>query len=319
MKRIIPILFLAFACSSCATILNKKYLKVDVHTSEPSRVILNRDTFHTAGNRVVLKLKRAKKDLKFKIETDSISKNIILPYKRSFAYYLNFPMTFGYGVVFDNFSPKRFTYSRSLYFDMIDSIPDFQVYDVARKGEIYWRLTLPFYNHFKYKTNEIAGEKITNGFWGIGTGLDYFYDKNKFLSFNISYATSFPRGAPSPYPQVTNLQRGRDFDSVRSVYFALTNNHKVKVFSLGYGMAYSKEKWEYLYDAIVDGGEFVLSTSGEKRKLGLLFSGYVQNGTRFNLGLTYHPTFYELEEGTFTKKYEHLISLEFAWRFRIKR
>ncbi|MBS1538478.1 MAG: hypothetical protein JST20_12105 [Bacteroidetes bacterium] len=99
-----------------------------------------------------------------------------------------------------------------------------------------------------------------------------------------------------------------------TIYGSVTNNHKIDDFSFGYGLSYGRNNWSYKdfgrTDTIIP-----LRESKYKSHLsaGLLLSTYYQLGYYFNIGLVYRPTFIRFVSAN-TLQYEHIISVDFAWK-----
>lgn len=51
--------------------------------------------------------------------------------------------------------------------------------------------------------------------------------------------------------------------------------------------------------------------------VGLTLTGYHQFGKRYFMGLVYRPTFLQIHPDV-KFHYEHLISLDFMWKFKVK-
>lgn len=104
-----------------------------------------------------------------------------------------------------------------------------------------------------------------------------------------------------------------------SRYASISNNHKLGTFSLGYGLSYSKNTWDFRYydkfDAPPPTREPIKKSSNA---IGLIFPTYLQLGEHFNVGVIYRPTFYRPKLND-KFKYEHLISIDFAWKIRVKK
>ena len=105
--------------TSCASVMNEKYVSVFLYTEKPSKVTYVQDTLHTVSqndfNVVNLIVPRSKDTLELSVMTDSICKKVSIPSKKSIAYYMNV-FYFG-GFVIDYFNPKRYTYKNLLVFD----------------------------------------------------------------------------------------------------------------------------------------------------------------------------------------------------------
>ena len=105
-----------------------------------------------------------------------------------------------------------------------------------------------------------------------------------YLSLNASaFADSF---APDGYFKKGSFERKKQYSS----NISLSDNFKLKRFSLGYGMNFAKNSWDF---SKFEENEFY-STSNYKSKvsynLGFIFTGYYQVVKFFYIGLNYRPT-----------------------------
>jgi hypothetical protein len=120
-----------------------------------------------------------------------------------------------------------------------------------------------------------------------------------------------------PVPAAVDISG--EYALMSSTYLSLMDNYKFKRFSVGYGLNYSRNTWDYRYYARFDSQpptrEPVKKTS---QSIGLTINGHYQIGKHFFIGLIYRPTALNVKP-TNQFKYEHLISMEFAWRIRLKK
>lgn len=155
--------------------------------------------------------------------------------------------------------------------------------------------------------------KANTGFWGISAGMEYFYKNNKFLSLTASAAMDFF----VPVPAAVDISG--EYALMSSTYFSLMDNYKYKRFSVGYGLNYSRNTWDYRYYARFNPSpptrEPVKKTS---QSFGLTINGRYQLRKYFFIGLIYRPTVLTVKPTT-KFNYEHLISMEFAWKIRLRK
>ena len=261
-------------------------------------------------------VERKKGTFSITTKTDSITKTVEVKNGFSSAFWLGNLFSgagiIGYGVDLTN--SKRFTYPNKIYINTTDSLTKYHTFDPNddNKGELYLHLSLPHFNFFHLAPE---GEKNTNGasFWGLTAGLDYYHRKNQFINLGGTYAV----GLAFPIPAAIDLSGEYEFMS--SWYVSLSNNHKFERFKVGYGLSFGKYFWDFKY---FDWGNPEPPTREPVSKshyaLGLVFPAYYQLGKHFNFGVVYRPTFYR---PTLTNKfvYEHLISIDFVWKIRIKK
>ena len=194
-----------------------------------------------------------------------------------------------------------------------------------KKSEIYgkgtWdlRLSMPYINHFSLKPD---GEKSVSsaGFLGAAVGFDYYHQNAQYLSLItggvMDYIIPVPMGMDYYYGEeiVEN-------EFCYSTFIGLTNNHRYRVFSFGYGLSYSHNSWLRTYNGGYhpDGSRDDIPPNIEyaDNNLGLMLTAYWLTKSSFSLGMIYRPSFITLGTNP-TFKYEHLISIDLAWRIRLK-
>jgi len=148
--------------------------------------------------------------------------------------------------------------------------------------------------------------KVDFGFMGITFGLDYYHSKKQYIHIGFSCVSG---GSSRKNPGIEHMN---------SIDFSLSNNHKIRRFSVGYGLSYARNTWNYsrwgwfLFPFIIE------DVSKSHNTFGLIFPNYYQIGEYFNFGVVYRPTFYRPNlPDKFI--YEHLISIDFAWKIRLNR
>jgi len=307
--------------TSCATIINKPYKNVTIYTTEPSKIVYKRDTVYTKNNKAYLLVLRDKENLSIKAITDSITKTIDVKSRNSFWYWANIYPSFGLGMLIDRDNPERYSYPKRIYINSADTINKYYGYSQSdKKGELYLHLSLPHINSFNLKPQN-EGRKVNTGFWGLLVGLDYYHRNNQFINLDASGVMDFF----VPVPGAVDIWG--EYESMSSMYVSLSNNYKIQRFSIGYGLSFVRNNWsfsdnggKYEYD---EQGEIIPSLikdpiSKNYFAFGFVFPAYFQFGEYFNIGVIYRPTFFR---PNLTDKfaYEHLISIDFAWKIRIKK
>ena len=199
--------------------------------------------------------------------------------------------------VFDLSSPRDFLHTKKKY----------KKSEIYGKGTLDLRVSLPYINHFILKPD---GENVSSaGFLGVAIGFDYYHRNSQYLSVFVGGVTNFEIFVP------VSLHTDGEREICSSNFFGLTNNHRYTFLSFGYGLSYSHNSWRYMYgyDDVRPTKEYT------DNSLGLMFSSYwLINKSKFlNLGVIYRPSFYRLNTSP-TFKYEHLISIDFVWRIRVK-
>ena len=322
MKQTAYILILTILLSSCATIINKPYKNVKVYTTEPSRIIHRYDTIKTVNNKVNLWAERKNEILSIVAMTDSITKTIEVKPRNSFWYWANIYPSFGIGMLIDKNNPKRYSYPKRIYINSADTISKYYRYSQSyNKGELHLHLSLPHINSFNLKPQN-EERKVNTGSWGLSIGLDYFHSNNQFINLGASGVMDFFL----PVPAAVDLYGEHELMS--STYVSLSNNHKIQRFSIGYGLSFAKNTWSFRdhggYDEYNDEQDEVIPPlikapiTKSHYAFGLIFPTYFQLSEHFNIGVVYRPTFYR-PNMTDKFKYEHLISIDFAWKIRLKK
>jgi long-subunit fatty acid transport protein len=149
-------------------------------------------------------------------------------------------------------------------------------------------------------------EGIHNNFGlgaGIGIGIDYYHSKKQFIHLGVSRNTG------------NSFQLFGSSEKYDSDYIFLSNNHKIKRFSIGYGVSFTNNTWEYKSE-----GWFFSSKKHLKKNhkaFGFIFPLTYQFTNNFNIGFVYRPTFYR---PNMTDKfvYESLTSVGCVLKVRMK-
>lgn len=267
----------------------------------------------TSYNKVNLNVERKNDKLQIVASTDSLAKTFEIEPRNSFMYWSNIFFNYGIGMLVDRNNPKRYSYPQSIYINSSDTNSRYYLFGQSNnKGELYLHLSLPYINSFRL-TPDNEGTKINTGFWGLTIGLDYYHSKNQFVNIGISGVSDFF----VPVPAAVDI--GGEYELMSSRYISISNNHKLRRFTIGYGLSYARNTWDFRYydrfDPLPPTREPVKKSSNA---FGLIFPTYFQVGEHFHIGVVYRPTFYR--PTMIDKfKYEHLISIDFAWKIRLKK
>lgn len=181
----------------------------------------------------------------------------------------------------------------------------------ANKVDMRWCLSIPYVNSFRI-VPENEGAKINTGFWGIAAGVDYYHSERQYLNLGTSAVMDF--FLPVLMATDPSFADGSEERRLNSVYFALSNNHRIKMFTVGYGLSYAVNFWSYSYYNYSKTPDLPPTKHINKKHgaLGLIFPTYV-SWDNVGAGVVYRPTFFR---PNLTDKfiYEHLISIEFTLR-----
>ena len=181
-----------------------------------------------------------------------------------------------------------------------------------KKGELHLHISLPYINSFRMLP-EKEGTKINTGFNGLAIGFDYYHSNNQFVSFWGAGVQDFfmpPLGA---------IDMSGEWELMNSLYISLSNNHRVRRFTFGYGLSYGRNTWDFIYTDRFDPPPPTREPVKKSHNaIGLIFPTYFQLREHFFIGAIYRPTFIRPNmQNKFV--YEHLISIDFVWKIRIKK
>jgi hypothetical protein len=310
--------------SSCATLILKKDYGVHVYTDLPNAKAEIRDSVYNLP--ADIKIRRSKDDLGIKLFADSLEKAYLVKASPNATFlYWNLiccspilPVV--YGVDFTNH--KRFYYGRSIYLNPYDTTGIIRprisknYYDYwtknfpTRKGQLNFTLSLPWVNSF-YLHPDQESVKINTGFMGISAGLEFFYKENKYIALTGSAVSDFL----SPLPVAADFSG--EVENMTSVYTSITDNFKFRRFTLGYGINFSRNTWMLVYHDRFDPPAPTRDPATKSsNSFGFTFDGYHQVGKHFFVGLIYRPTLLNVYPGV-DFKYEHLVSMDFRWKFKV--
>ena len=279
--------------------------RIDIITNTPAKVLIDNDILDNVHNRTKIQTLRDIRPLKISSFNDSISKSLIIDSRNSFAYWLNI-YNCGFGMLIDKDKPKRYTYPARIFVDMTNNKNTYTLFDpLIKKGELHLHFSLPQINSFLLNPDNENDYKSSLGFWGFRAGLDYYYKRNQFVNLSFSGVSDF---------YLFPVEISGENDIMSSLYLSLSNNYKLKRFSIGYGFSFSSNTWDHRYSTWGDPPppkrEPVKKTNSA---IGFIFPFYYQAGTYFFLGMIYRPSFIKVFPTT-EMRYEHLISIDFGWK-----
>lgn len=293
--------------SSCATLLNNPVQKIFIATDNKVKVISVEKNVLVDSSLMGINAPRAyyiirsNNSLKVNLEIDSIKKAIFLHPRNSFAYWFNIYCNYGIGMLVDKNNTRRYSYPVRNYLTVKDTSIKILRFAPINKGTINLSLSLPFTTIFSIKTTN--KQYISAGIFGFEAGLDYFYQKNRYISMNIGVATD--KGI-TEYFGPGYIQIGN------TIFTSVRNNYVVGSFDFGYGINVSQLKW--IRTTI--GDTINLDQSKRNIGLGLSFSTQYRVGNYFRLGVLYQPNL--LNTGFKSAfHYQHYISLNLIWKLPI--
>jgi hypothetical protein len=244
MKQTLYILTVSILMTSCATMFNTSQTSIKIISNEPISLILNHDTISYKSTKKKVSVNRRKEPLIVTTFKDSLTETITIKSKNSFAYWLNlYPnLHLWTGFLIDKNKAKRYTYPKRVYVDMIDTNRQyFTYYPWSRKGNIDLHWSIPHINTFLLNPENESNNKLNTGFWGLTIGLDYYHSKNQFFNAGISGVSDFF----VPFPAAVDISG--EYELMSSRYFSLSNNHRLRRFTVGYGLSYARNTWDFRY------------------------------------------------------------------------
>jgi hypothetical protein len=316
------LILLIFSLSSCATIFNKKTQTLSISTNSINATVKINDSIYKLPAKVIVK--RSKKELPIELVSDSLTtKYTLLPSVDgkfvfgNLAFFELLPAAY----ITDFTNQKRFYYQGNVFLDTQDSVRiiktniskafsgfknHFTKEYPTKKGQFNFVLALPYVNTFHFKP---SGENYINktGFFGFSAGIEYFYTTKRYFSANFRAVSDFE--LPFPVP----LEQFDEYERLNSFSFGITHNHKIRRFSVGYGLNYSRNVWHKHYDEyFLEPGDETGITK-DNRTLGATLNSYYQMGSFFYIGLNYNQSFLNLEKSSQSKP-ENVISLDFVFK-----
>lgn len=178
----------------------------------------------------------------------------------------------------------------------------------SSKGRIFIHLSLPYLNSFHFSP---VGEGVKNnaGFIGFSIGADYFYKANRYVHLSFSQVQDF-------FFPIVFVPRGDEYESMTANVLSLTNNNRLKRFSVGYGLMFSRNRWEVRNISWDKNSSSRKPVSKDNNVMGLSLSAYYQLTRHFHVGFIYRPALIRLNHAP-AVNYEHAISVDAAWKIRL--
>lgn len=219
---------------------------------------------------------------------------------------------------------RRFYYGNSIFLNSTDTLSIIRP-NISKRYYNYWTkrfptnigqlnltVSLPWVNSFYLHPNQ-EELKVNTGFLGISAGLEYYYKDNKYLALTGSGVMDFL----FPIPAAVHIEG--EVEKMNSIYISLTDNYRFNRFTIGYGLNFSRNNWELLnYGGFYPSPTRRYPTTKSSNSIGFIMDAYHQIGKRFYVGLIYRPTLLNVYPDV-DFKYEHLLSLDFKWKFRVKK
>ena len=177
LKKCIFILLIILSCSSCATLFNSRTKKLEIVTDGPATVVMNNDTLKNINNlRHRTEVLRQRAPLALSVYNDTLSKIITVHSNSSFAFYANFGLFHGLGMLIDRKNPKRFTYPNTVYISMKDKGSAYATIDSgAIRNKFIVKFTPLKLAAFTNPGIELSCEKRTGNHWSSQIMVSYYF------------------------------------------------------------------------------------------------------------------------------------------------
>ena len=312
--------------SSCATILNRKTQVIRVSsTATNSKLHVNDSIYELPA---LISVVRSKHDLAATLVTDSLERQYTLkPSVGPFFAIWNLAFLqlapVAYGVDLTN--QKRFYYNRNFVLNPDDttsvvtttfakkyqSFKNFWTKQYpTNKGQINLNVSIPYVTALAMQPK--GREPVSDfGFLAISASADYFYRDNKFVTLSINAAAT---GNLFHAEYFEDAQR----ESMTSLYASITDNVRVRRFTFGYGLQYSRNLWALYNRHNMATGQKLPSIELHKNLLGLSLTSYYQISRLFFIGLKYNPSFADVSSKV-KLDYEHTLSVDVMVKFTMKK
>lgn len=291
---------------SCARILNNGVQKITITCDKAIKIISVDSSLKTLGDDKSYYIERSKNPIKIKLQLDTANKTLLIKPHSSLAYWANIYFNYGIGMLIDKGSPKRYSYPKRIYIQYKKKDVIISRFAPTPKGSIYWHFALPHANSFYIKTN--TGHRNSEGFWGIESGLDYFYKNNQYVSVYAGAATDYF----VPVPAAVDIFG--EYQSSSGKFLNVKNNYRIGSFDLGYGVSYSTLLWRKK--------NYADSTFTPKSKsnsaIGFSFTSSFRFSGLFQIGFLYQPYFISIDNKV-RIDYQHQISMELIWKIPIRK
>jgi len=277
---------------------------LDIHTSEPSIIIIKQDTFFTENNKVELALERKRQTVEVTAMTDSTNKKIELDPRLSPALFMNF--IFPYAFIAERHKERAYVYPKSIFLNMSDTLPIYFQHFIPAEKELYFNVSIPYLNNFFFQPFDDGNFKSRTGLLGLGLGVEYHYKKNRFWAVNVNANSD------------EIIPGERKYEEFYAVAFSFSNNHRRNRYTYGYGLTFAFNNWRTNQLLVGERSPtpFLSPLQIENSSIGGRFSVYRQLKENFHFGLVYRPTIFQVAPKV-KFKYEQVISVDLAWKLKI--
>ncbi len=300
--------------SSCATLINRRTVNVNVHSDVDSlKFCVNNDTNRWYYTPTCIYPIRSRNDLLITAKKDGVQNLIQINSKLSTAFWMGNMFSgigiFGYAIDLTN--PKRFAYPPYVTINLEPTnqylTRRYKPWIKPEKHLLNFKLSIPEGNHFYLNKDHGYGNSF--GFLGISGGAEYYFSDKYCVNMDIGALTDFMAPFPAPvdykgsydrsFATYGDIQIGRDFNRFHCDLGIQYNRTSY----------YERETVE-LYPDYIDRLKF----SKIQNNIGLALSTYFRISNGFNLGINYYPSFFSWDKNKIQTHYGHLIFFEFVFK-----
>ena len=305
--------------NSCATIIHKPYVGINIQSNTDSvRVFSNQNGSFWDYTPTQLKTIRSKDDISITAIKDTIQQTFSIKSRLSTAFWLG-NLFSGAGVVgyaIDLFSPKRFTYPHYItinYNELEKSFSTrFDNWQTPEKRLLTFKISVPEGNYIYHNRGSDYGG--TFGFLGISGGIEYYFTDKKCINADFGTLTDFMLPFPAPVDYMGSYNRSFAY------YGDIQLGGDFRRFHYEYGIQINRTEY-YERETVELFPEYIdtLKYSIQQNNVGISLSGYCRLSNWFNLGINYYPSFITWQNKRWTSQYSHLLFVELIFRIEALR
>ncbi len=316
MIRYYTSLTICFLLSSCATLINQRTVDVNVYSDTDSvKICISNDTTRWYNTPACINVERSRNDLSIIARKDTIQKQINIKSKLSNAFWFG-NLFSGIGILgyaIDLTNPKRFTYPPDITidFDSNNSLTkNYRTWLTSEKGLLSFKISIPEGNHFYINKGDGYGNSF--GFLGISGGFEYYFTDKYSISSDIGALTNFM----IPFPVPVDFEGSHEVSS--AIYSNIQIGSDINNLHYGVGIQYNKSFYNISRKENHYAGD-TLSIHKVQNNIGLVFSTYYRILNKFNIGLSYYPSFLSWDNKGLETHYSHLIFFELIFKIEAYR
>jgi len=324
MKKHLLVLVLTTFLSSCASIINAPFQKVNIDHDPSISVRIDTTKYSYRESEIynvyIPKNYENKNNYILRcnckiplIINDSDTLNL-KPHRSYFSFWFaNLYMTSGLGMLIDYANDKSFEYPIYNYIAKVnDEYKNIRFKPFIKKS-LHVTLVVPTVNIFHLQTD--SGKTNTASGLGIAGQLEYYFNNNLYLSLNAGITMDLFTAYTDTIDQFEFREFNLGFSNYSSSkYLNFRINKTTPRFEYGLGLALSGLKWqENNRIDVTDSTHTFSQTYYKSLNLGLSTAIAYRMTPNFNIGFQYQPLFYDIKRNRST--YQHFITIQTMFRF----